>query len=401
MNRKLITAIGAISLYAASTAASYAAFRFLNTSPSTFTSPTPTESTSNKLLVDPSQPKDQPCPINGELFTKTEKQAWEDKRPVLAMIENHPDARPQSGLVTADVVYEAVAEGGITRFMGVFYCGAQASGGKIAPVRSVRMYFVNLAAEYNTPIYVHVGGGNCGRDQATGECVSHKKAWALEELVDLGWRKRGGNDFDTLGDVGAPVMIRDQNRLGPDRNLAVEHTMVGFLDKIWAEATKRGFTNQDKQGHQWLDGFRQWKFQKPAAETDRGSVNQISFDFWDGYKDFTVKWEYDRAANIYKRFTGDQAQADLDTNQPLTASVVIIQFVKEEGPLDPPKHMYYEVIGKGKALIFQNGQAVPGSWEKKDQLNRTLFLTEKGKEIEFIGGKVWIELVPAKQEVAY
>ncbi len=184
MNRPktLMTIIGAIGLYAVTTAAAYAAFSYLNTGPGSFTSPLPTTA-AGTLAINPEEPKDQQCPTNGQMFTKTEKAAWEQKRPALVMIENSPDARPQSGLSRADVIYEAVAEGGITRFMGVFYCGAQAALGKVAPVRSARMYFVNLATEYNTPVYVHVGGGNCGRDQATGECVSDKRAWALEELA--------------------------------------------------------------------------------------------------------------------------------------------------------------------------------------------------------------------------
>lgn len=70
------------------------------------------------MAINPSEPKDRPCPVNGELFTKTEEAVWKTRRPVLAMVENHIEARPQSGLSSADLVYEALAEGGITRFMG-------------------------------------------------------------------------------------------------------------------------------------------------------------------------------------------------------------------------------------------------------------------------------------------
>ncbi|OGY17888.1 MAG: hypothetical protein A2784_01670 [Candidatus Chisholmbacteria bacterium RIFCSPHIGHO2_01_FULL_48_12] len=400
MKQLWLMLIGGVGLYVLSTGVSLAAFRFLNTRPQGFTSPLPSEGGFG-LMIDPGEAKDQQCPINGSMLTKTEKKAWEEKRPVVAMVENHPDARPQSGLSTADVMYEAVAEGGITRFMGVFYCGAQATLGKIAPVRSARMYFVNLATEYNTPVYVHVGGGNCGRDQTTGECVSNKKAWALEELADLGWRRRGGNDFDTIGDIGAPILKRDETRLGPGKGLAVEHTMVGFLDKIWAEAAKRSFGSKNEKGVKWLDGFKQWKFQKDAEEDKRGDVAKISFDFWDEYEDFTVTWEYDKPTNRYKRLTGGQPHTDLENNQQLVASAIVVQLVKEEGPLDSPKHMYYEVMGKGKAVIFQNGQAIQGGWEKKDQMARTVFTDEKGKELALVGGPIFIELVPARQQVTY
>jgi len=69
-------------------------------------------------------PKTEECPLNGGLFSKPEQAIWEKRRPIAIMIENHADSRPPSGLSRADVVYEAVAEGGITRFLAIFYCGA-------------------------------------------------------------------------------------------------------------------------------------------------------------------------------------------------------------------------------------------------------------------------------------
>ena len=86
------------------------------TTPPSVLSPT----SGGKMAINPSEPKDRPCPVNGELFTKTEEAVWKTRRPVLAMVENHIEARPQSGLSSADLVYEALAEGGITRFMGGF-----------------------------------------------------------------------------------------------------------------------------------------------------------------------------------------------------------------------------------------------------------------------------------------
>lgn len=358
-------------------------------------------SADGSLNIDPAEPKDQVCPINGQMFTKIEKAVWEQRRPVLVMLENAVDARPQSGISSADVVYEAVAEGGITRFMGVFYCTAAAKSGKVAPVRSARIYFVNIAQEYNDPVYVHVGGGNCSRDQVTEQCVSDKRAWAVEELSKIGWRKPKGNDFDTIGDIGVPVLYRDKDRLGPDKTLAVEHTMVGSLSNVWEEAVKRGFTGEMKDGSKWLSGFQKWTFTDSSAESDRGDVSSISFEFWTGYKDFDVKWEYDQAANQYKRFTGGQSHLDLENNQQLKASNVIIQFAKEEGPIDPNKHMLYQIIGKGNAIVFQNGKSIEATWEKAKSESRTVLKDKKGKEISFVRGPIWVEIVPANNSIEY
>lgn len=402
MNKsRLFAIIAGIGLYIFSTGLSAWAFGAFNPSTSQI-SPTPTVSETNGgLAINPSEPKDQSCPTNGKLFTKTEKTAWESQRPILAMIENHTDARPQSGLSQADVLYEAVAEGGITRFMGVFYCGAVANPGKIAPVRSARIYFVNIAAEYNNPVYMHVGGGNCSRDEASGECTSDKRAWALEELADLDWRKRGGNDFDTTLDSGVPVFKRDENRLGPDKVLAVEHTMIGSLSAAWQQANKRGFTGVNDDNKSWESNFREWKFKDGANLDKRGDVNSISFDFWSGYKDFTARFEYDKDNNVYKRFTGGEPHLDLENNQQLTTSNLVIQFAKEEGPLDSHKHMLYHVIGKGKALLFQNGQVVEASWEKPNQTGKTIFTDKTGKEVQFVRGVIWVAVVPANNEIVY
>ena len=65
--------------------------------------------------VTPSEPATEECPINGAMYGKTAKAAWEKRRPLAAVIENHSDSRPQSGISSADVVYEAVSEGGVTR----------------------------------------------------------------------------------------------------------------------------------------------------------------------------------------------------------------------------------------------------------------------------------------------
>ncbi|MFC1727631.1 DUF3048 domain-containing protein [Patescibacteria group bacterium] len=136
--KKLITSIiGGLILYLSSTGLSFAVFRFLGEPVgSDFVSPVGVEEGRSK--IDLSAPKTESCPLNGKLHTKAERSIWEGRRPVAVMIENHADSRPQSGLSRADVVYEAVAEGGITRFLAIYYCGASAEDVKLAPVRSSR-----------------------------------------------------------------------------------------------------------------------------------------------------------------------------------------------------------------------------------------------------------------------
>lgn len=344
--------------------------------------------------------KTEACPLNGKLYSKSEKALWETRRPILAMIENDKSVRPQSGLSSADIVYEAVAEGGITRFMGVFYCGAQADVMRVAPVRSARIYFVNIAAEYNTPIYMHVGGANCGRDEGTGQCVSNPKAFAIEELAKLGWRKPGGNDFDTIGDIGIPVMKRDYDRLGTAATVATEHTYVGYLSYAWKEAEKRGYTAKMPNDMPWLSGFTSWKIDKDVAVSGTPATD-VKFEFWKNYTDFAVQWKYDTASKSYLRFNGGAAHMDLDTNQQLSASNLIVQFAKETELGDYGKHLYYDVIGSGTGYLFQNGVVTELTWKKAKQKERTIFKDTAGKEIVFTPGNIWVEILPTGNKVVY
>jgi len=393
-NKRLFTILGALLLFLASTGVTYAAFRFShltgNAGPLSST-----EISSGRDQIDLSAPKTAACPLNGGMFTEAERAIWEARRPMAVMIENHTDARPQSGLASADVVYEAVAEGGITRFLAVFYCGAAAADVLAAPIRSARVYFVNFASEYGAaPVFVHVGGANgFGENSDTPS-----RARAVELLEAIGWRFRGGNDFDTTFDMGFPAMWRDYERLG--RPAATEHTYVGSTDKLWAEAQQRGF-GAEHDGEVWSDAFVAWPFKDDASTNDRGGTNSIKFNFWSGYQDFVVNWQYDQAKNNYLRSTGGQFHQDLNNDQQLIAKTVVVQLVREEGPLDHNKHMFYTVIGKGQALIFQDGQVTKGTWQKTDRQSRTKFLDSRGQPIEFNRGPIWIEVVPATQEVEY
>ena len=84
--------------------------------------PAPIVGTNGQVAFDPKLPKTQECPLNGVKYSKQQEAWWQKHRPLGVMIENHQEARPQSGIASADVIYEAVAEGGITRFMALFYC---------------------------------------------------------------------------------------------------------------------------------------------------------------------------------------------------------------------------------------------------------------------------------------
>lgn len=387
-SKNFVTALSFVGVYLVATGASLLIFSLTSAS-----GPAVPLDENGKPRVDLSAPKTEICPLNGAKFTKAEREIWEKHRPITSMIENHADSRPPSGLSKADVVYEIVAEGGITRFLGVFYCGVSAEEVKIAPVRSARIYFIDYAAEYgDRPIFMHVGGAN----NFSGSGDTAREVRALETLESMGWRVPKGNDFDTIYDSGFPVFWRNYERL--DKQVATEHTMMVSLDAAFEEAEKRGLAAKDEDGVAWDKKFVSWKFTEDKAA---GSVSGISFKFWDGKPEYDVEWKYDSANNQYLRFNGGKEHKDLENGSQLSAKNVVILLAKERGPVDRNLHMFYTTTGTGDALVFQNGQATIATWSKKTRTDRTKFTDKSGKEITFVGGPIWIEVVPAGNEVNY
>lgn len=356
------------------------------TSPLADGSDTAVDNPNRKAIVEVSGNRIEACPINGALYTKAEKNIWSGRRPLLVMIENHLESRPQSGLSDADVVYEAVAEGGITRFMAVYYCQAAAFESILGPVRSARTYFLDWASEYNFPLYVHVGGAN-----------TPGPANALGQIGDYGWA--ASNDLNQFS-IGYPTFWRDYERLG--RTVATEHTMYTTTEKLWAVGKKRGYTNVDPENNEWADDFIPWQFVK-SEPGEKGDIGLISYKFWD-YQEYAVRWQYDPAANVYRRSNGGSDHLDLNTKEALTAKNVVVQFAKESRANDGYEgnaHLLYGTTGKGEALIFKDGVVIEGSWSKAKRTSRTVFLDAKGKEISFNPGRIWISILPVGNKVDY
>lgn len=350
--------------------------------------PQPTASPVNvgdkRAKIDPNAPKTEPCPLNGKKFSKAEREIWEKRRPLNVMIENHEEARPQSGLSSADVVYETVAEGGITRFMAVFYCGAAAQEVTIGPVRSARIYFIDWASEYSDkPLYAHVGGANRAG-----------LADALGAISKYGWLS-DGNDLNQFS-IGFPAFWRDYERIG--HPVATEHTMYSTTDKLWAVASERKLDAKDSSGKKWDASFMPWKFKDAGTA---GQVASISFPFWANQSKYAVKWAYDSTANVWKRENGSVAHTDLNNSKQIEVSNVVIQFVTEKSLGDPEKHMLYGTTGKGNAIIFTNGNVIKGTWQKDERTSRTKFMDSRGTEINFVPGQIWIEALPLGTQVTY
>jgi hypothetical protein len=332
------------------------------------------------LTFDPNAPKTEACPLNGVKYGKDQEGWWKTHEPLVVMIENSQPARPQSGINAADVTYEAVAEGGITRTMNVFYCQ---DAGIIGPVRSARTYFLDWASEYaNYPLYAHVGGAN-----------TPGPANALGQINDYGWGNY--NDLNQFA-IGFPVYYRDETRLGHEA--ATEHTMYSVTTKLWAVGKSRGVTNVDKEGKAWDSNFVPYKFEDAPAT--KGTSQVISIP-WSG-PDYSVTWTYNPKDNLYYRENGGEKHIDRNTHKQLTATNVIVLFQTErdaQDGYDQGAHQLFGTTGSGNALVLMNGKEVKATWSKADRTSRTILKDASGNEITFTAGKMWFEVLGTGAEV--
>jgi len=374
----------AIVLYLVSAAASYAFFSYGRGEVGVKKVETPSVIDSGAgFVIDPNAPKTEACPLNGEMRTKMEREWWEKHRPLGIMIENHQEARPQSGLAAADIIFEAVAEGGITRFLAIYYCQDVKL---VGPVRSARTYFLDFISGYGAkPLYAHVGGAN-----------TVGPANALGQIRDYGWS--GENDLNQFS-IGFPTFWRDEERLP---GVATEHTMYSATSKLWKMAKERGFTNVDGKKRRWDDSFEPWKFKKDVKKSERPESFVAKYNFWSGYGAYLVKWVYSPEGNVYKRVNGGKPHKDKNSGEQLAAKNVIIVFMSEQHANDGYEdnvHLLYGTTGSGKAMVLLDGKKIDGTWQKVKRTSRMKFFDMQGSEIELNRGQTWIGVLPVGTKV--
>lgn len=320
------------------------------------------------------EPKDFESPINGVFYTQTEGQIFDQRRPMAIMVNNHVDARPiQAGLPEADIIFEAVAEGGITRFLAVYHAK---DSEKVGPVRSVRVYYLDWASEFH-PWVAHWGGAATAGSPANAYDYMAKNGIAN---LDAMW----------LGECPTCPYWRDL-----DAGVSFEHTGFTSTQALYRESAKRW--------PEWAIKvpFDRWLFKDDSPESERPAAGSLSFNFWD-LPDYAVEWTFDPRSNDYLRSQGGKPHLDSATGQPLRAKDVVVQFTMERSANDGTAHLLYQTIGSGEAKVFLDGRVIDATWEKLERTSRTRYYdAATGEEIKFNRGQIWVEIVPAGNEISY
>lgn len=280
------------------------------------------------------------------------------RRPYIVMIDNHPDAYPQTGLDHAAVVFEALAEFGVTRFMAVFAPGVTPDAKKIGPVRSTRLYFAQWAMGFHA-LYAHAGGSPQGL--------------ALVESTDQLF------NLDALHKDGQSYFARSSDRVAP-HNL---YTSSADLERALADREADAFNHPEV-------GFL---FKTDAPEAQRPEKQRLTYFFI--YKEDSAGWTYDPATNGYLRLRHGSPARDAATGRQLwTKNVVVIEVPEQRITGDEKGRIDQEVVGEGRAQIFMDGVARDAAWRKSSPASPLGFYDDAGVEIRLNAGPVWIAALP-------
>jgi len=277
-----------------------------------------------------------------------------DDRPLLMLIENHRDARPQSGLIDADIVYEILAEGEITRFAAVFHSEKPEV---IGPIRSLRPYYAQIGEAIDALI-VHAG-----YSPAALEYVQKKKL----------------DHFDEIYNAGA-YFWRSNERKAP-------HNLYTSTELI-----RQGMENKKVRS--------EWKAPAAIPFADKDAVitgetaDTVLVEYYAGYK---VEYVYDAEKGTYLRHMAGSPHVDKETGERIEAANVMI-IETSHRVLDDVGRREVNIYGPGEGWLVQQGKVRKIEWKLVDGLIRPYI---NGEEVALIPGKTWVQVISSNLKVTF
>jgi hypothetical protein len=305
-----------------------------------------------------STPVPKPVPLVSTLTGLPISSASVNQLPVTAvMIENSTFARPQSGLDQAGVVFEARAEGGITRFVALYQ---DSSPSYVGPVRSVRPYYLSWLLGFDAAV-AHVGGST--------EAIADLKAWAVKNLD----QEANGSYFTRITSRAAP------------------HNVYTSIANLNALESKLGY------GTSHYTGFTR----KAAAPATTPSVTSIDFNISSAA--YAVHYDYNAATNSYERSEGGAPHMEVDQagNKTQIAPKVVVALIMPESLEADGLHVQYGTIGSGPMYVFQDGNLEQGTWHKTANISQFTFTDAGGKTLALDAGQTWITVLGGSNLVSY
>jgi len=273
------------------------------------------------------------------------------ERPYAVMVNNFSAARPQSGLTHADMLWEVLAEGGITRLIAVFQSDAGYKGA-VGPVRSIRPYLIEIGESFHG-VLTHAGASTDAYD-----ILQHQGKPYLDEISNAGG-----------------YYWRDKTRKAP-------HNLYTDLEKITKIAGRKGYLKSA--------GGPSYTFSSsPAVDAASPAATFVELKFQ--LQNYKVSYEYDAGSATYKRFIDGKPHEDRETKEQLSAANLVVIGAK---------HRAYDDYGRlevglkdgGPALLIQRGQVMEAQWKRG--ADGSFRLEKDGRELSFVPGKTFWHVMP-------
>jgi len=330
------------------------------------------------------EPEPEAPPINP--LTGEEVASWDliTRRPLAVKVENDPKARPQSGIIDADLVYEELVEGGVTRFICIYL---SKDSPVIGPDRSARPSDIDICF-FLDPLFICSGGAS----QVTSMIRASGMLYIEEDQTHF-WRdrsRRAPHNLYTSSDLLRQYLAEEgdsYNQL-PDSGL----TFVSGEEKA-VENEPEG-TEGGEEAEEGTD-----------AEGSVMVSQAVTINIPYKASICAASYQYDAASDSYLHFIQGVAHTDLTTGAQVAPSNVIIQYVTltSSGIRDVTgaETPISQVIGSGRALVFNGGKVYHATWQKPNRTSPTRFVDENGDDIPLHPGQTWIHLIPEDIKVTY
>lgn len=275
-----------------------------------------------------------------------------ERRPIAVMLDNLYSARPQAALSQADIVYEILAEGRITRYMAIFY---SESPELIGPVRSARPYFVEKSLEFD-PYLVHVGGSN----QALRDIRTYEMA-----------------DIDGLTS-GAFWRVSHKK---------IPHNMYTSSKVLIEEANRKGYTKTK------IPEFL--SFNDEFVSIDGTAATEIIFEYKEStpsdQRGYATSYIYNNEMKQYLRYTNGKPHVDENDQNQLTCTNIIVQYANTK-VIDNEGRLKVDFIGSGTGKLYTGGEMVEIEWTKSSAHSSTSFYMNDGTPIKLNPGVTWFQI---------
>lgn len=322
--------------------------------------PTPTPSPTP--TPDPYEGKKQSM-LTGEWIPEEEK----EYRPFAVMLNNIKTASPQSGIGQADIVYEALTEAGITRFLAIYSEIGEGTPAaeRLGSVRSARHYFVSFADEYDA-IFVHFG----------------ETTYAAKKMKNLGIDHITG-----MYGAGVASFYRDNSIKAP-------HNAFASLKGIRTGVERAGFRTEYEEGYE-----PHFHFYAEDTGLDGVQGAQEAYKLTLGFSAYMEPYfVYDPEAGVYARFQFDGEHTDYNTKEQLTFKNLIIQLV-DEWNIDKNGYQTMDIEdAQGNGYYITNGVCVPVTWKKNESKRFMRYYDNSGGELTINPGKTYIAVFPQNRQ---